>query len=455
MSKAITINPATGETVATYKRIKQKKVYKKIEKAKKAQHKWKDTSFEQRSKLMLALAKILKDNAEEYAQLMTTEMGKVIEQARAEVKKCAWICEYYAEHAETFLATEIVKTEASKSFVSYQPIGVILAIMPWNFPFYQVIRFIVPALMAGNTGVLKHASNVQGCALELEKAFNKAGFPSGVFTNLNISIDQIEGVIEHRAIAAVTLTGSDAAGRAVASIAGKNLKKTVMELGGSDAYIILDDVNMEEALELATYGRLKNTGQTCIAAKRLIVLDSIYDEFLKKYTKKMKAAKMGKPTKEDSYYGPMARHDLRDDLHKQVKKSIKQGAKLVLGGKIPKHKGAYYPATILSEVKPGMEAFEEELFGPVASVIRAKDEAEAIKLANNSQFGLGAGVITGDAKRGEKIALQLEAGNCFVNKLVSSDPRMPFGGVKNSGYGRELSDFGIREFVNIKSVWIK
>lgn len=455
MSTATTINPATGEKVAEYERLSLAEATKKVEKAREAQQEWENTSFEERSKFMLALADIFKNNTEEYAQLITKEMGKVIGQARSEVEKCAWICEYYAEHAESFLSKETVETEASKSYVVFQPMGVILAVMPWNFPLYQVIRFIVPATMAGNTGVLKHASNVQGCAFALEEAFEKAGFPTGVFTNLNINTDHVEGVIEHKDIAAVTLTGSDAAGRAVASIAGKNLKKTVMELGGSDAYIILDDVDMEDALELATYGRLQNTGQTCIAAKRFVVLDAIYDEFLEKYIEKMKATKMGEPTDEDSYYGPMARHDLRDELHEQVEKSVKQGAKLVLGGEIPNDDGAYYPATILSEVEPGMEAFDEELFGPVASVIRAKDETHAIELANNSQFGLGAGVVTSDAERGERIALQLEAGSCFVNKLVGSDPRMPFGGIKNSGYGRELADFGIREFVNIKSVWVK
>jgi succinate-semialdehyde dehydrogenase/glutarate-semialdehyde dehydrogenase len=308
--------------------------------------------------------------------------------------------------------------------------------------------------MTGNTGVLKHASNVQGCAFALEDAFKKAGFPEGVFTNLNVESDDIKTIIEDKNIIAVTLTGSEPAGRSVAKIAGENLKKTVLELGGSDAYIILEDADLERATDLATYGRLQNNGQTCIAAKRFIVLEEIYDDFLELFTKKMKEAKLDEPTNEDAYYGPMARVDLRDEIHEQVEKTVKQGGKLILGGKIPNQKGAYYPATILSDLKPGMTAFDEELFGPVASVIKAKNEGEAIELANNSTFGLGSGVVTGDSERGEKIALQLEAGNSFVNKLVASDPRLPFGGIKNSGYGRELSDFGIKEFVNTKSIWI-
>ncbi|MBC7418804.1 MAG: NAD-dependent succinate-semialdehyde dehydrogenase, partial [Pedobacter sp.] len=396
----------------------------------------------------------LEKNKEEYAQLATGEMGKTIGQARKEIEKCVWICRYYADNTKELLANKIVKTEATKSYVTFQPIGVILAVMPWNFPFYQVIRFAVPALMAGNIGVLKHASNVQGCAFALEDAFAKAGFPKGTFTNLNIDSKLVKDIIEDKNIVAVTLTGSDPAGRSVASIAGQNLKKTVMELGGSDAYIILDDADIEKATDLATLGRLQNNGQTCIAAKRFVVLDTIYDEFLALFSKKMKAAKMGAPTDEDMYYGPMARFDLRDQLHEQVLKTIAQGGRLVLGGIIPEGKGAYYPATILADLEPGMEGFDNELFGPVASVIRAKNDEHAVALANNSQFGLGSGVFTGNKERGERLALQLEAGSSFVNKLVVSDPRLPFGGVKNSGYGRELATYGIREFVNTKTVWI-
>jgi len=454
MSNAVSINPATEEKVAEYERISVEKATKKVTQAKIAYNSWKQISSEERSKLMHKLADVLEQNKEEYAQLATKEMGKVIGQSRKELEKCAWICRYYADNTSTLLANETVETEATKSYVTFQSLGVILAVMPWNFPFYQVIRFAAPAIMAGNTGVLKHASNVQGCAFALEDAFDKAGFPKGVFTNLNIGASHVKDIIENKNIVAVTLTGSDAAGRSVASIAGQNLKKTVMELGGSDAYVVLDDVDLEEATEMATFGRLQNNGQTCIAAKRFVVLDKIYDDFLELFKKKMEAAKMGAPTDEDTYYGPMARVDLRDEIHEQVNKTISQGGRLVVGGVIPESEGAYYPATILADLKPGMEAFDEELFGPVASVIRAKDEDEAIELANNSQFGLGSGVMSGSKERGERVALKLEAGSSFVNKLVVSDPRLPFGGIKNSGYGRELSGYGIREFVNTKSIWI-
>lgn len=454
MKKVTTINPATEEEIASYDRLSASNALEKIAKANETYKSWKNTSFEERSNLMSKLADIFDDNKEEYAQLATQEMGKMIGQSRSEIEKCAKICRYYADNIHELLADEPIKTEAKKSYVTYQPLGVVLAVMPWNFPFYQVIRFAAPAVMTGNTGVLKHASNVQGCAFALEDAFKKAGFPEGVFTNLNVESDDIKTIIEDKNIIAVTLTGSEPAGRSVAKIAGKNLKKTVLELGGSDAYIILEDADLEKATDLATYGRLQNNGQTCIAAKRFIVLEEIYDNFLELFIKKMKEAKMDEPTNEDAYYGPMARVDLRDEIHEQVEKTVKQGGKLILGGKIPNQKGAYYPATILADLKPGMTAFDEELFGPVASVIKAKNEEEAIKLANNSTFGLGSGVVTGDSKRGEKIALQLEAGNSFVNKLVASDPRLPFGGIKNSGYGRELSDFGIKEFVNTKSIWI-
>lgn len=454
MASTIIINPATGEKIAEYDRITINEAKEKITQSKKTYDSWKQKTFEERAKFMHNLADILEKNKEEYAQLATREMGKTIGQSRKEIEKCALVCRYYADHAKGLLADEIVNTEAVKSYVAFQPIGVILAVMPWNFPFYQVIRFAAPALMAGNTGVLKHASNVQGCAFALEDAFAKAGFPTGAFINLNIESKLVKDVIEDKNIVAVTLTGSEPAGRSVASIAGQNLKKTVMELGGSDAYIILDDVNMDEATDMATLGRLQNNGQTCIAAKRFVVLDKIYDEFLALFTKKMKAAKMGEPTDEATYYGPMARTDLRDQLHEQVLKTIAQGGRLVLGGEIPHSKGAYYPATILADLEPGMEGFDNELFGPVASVIRAKDDDHAVELANNSVFGLGSGVFTANKERGERLALQLESGSSFVNKLVVSDPRLPFGGVKNSGYGRELAVYGIREFMNTKTIWI-
>lgn len=454
MASVTIINPATGEKIDEYIRITAVEASEKIKQANTAFKEWKKTSFAQRSKLMNVLGDEFENNKEMYAQMATREMGKTIGQSRKEIEKCAWICRFYAEHAEEFLSDKLVKTEAQKSYVNFSPMGVVLAVMPWNFPFYQVIRFAAPAIMAGNTGILKHASNVQGCALALEEAFRKAGFPEGIFTNLNISAGDVKKIIESPEVVAVTLTGSDAAGRSVASIAGASLKKTVMELGGSDAYLVLEDADLEEATNLATLGRLQNNGQTCIAAKRFIVLDAIYDKFLELFTKKMEAAKMGDPMGESTYYGPLARVDLREELHQQVEKSISQGARLVTGGSIPEGKGAYYPATILADVKPGMEAFDNELFGPVASVIRAKDEDHAVVLANSSQFGLGSGVITTNNERGERLARQLEAGSSFVNKLVVSDPRLPFGGIKNSGYGRELSSYGIHEFVNIKSIWI-
>ena len=454
MEKATSINPANEEQIASYERITPETAKEKLAKANETHQSWKKTTFEERSKLMNKLADIFEENKEKYAQLATQEMGKTLKQSISEIEKCAKICRYYADNIQELLADKIIKTEAKKSYVTYQPLGVVLAVMPWNFPFYQVIRFAAPAVMTGNTGVLKHASNVQGCAFALEDAFTKAGFPEGVFTNLNINSDGIKAIIEDKNIIGVTLTGSEPAGRSVAKIAGENLKKTVLELGGSDAYIILEDADLEKVTDVATYGRLQNNGQTCIAAKRFIVLEEIYDDFLKMFTQKMAAAKMGEPTNDDTYYGPMARVDLRDELHNQVEKTVKQGGKLILGGKIPNKKRAYYPATILADLKPGMTAFDEELFGPVASVIKAKDENEAIELANNSTFGLGSGVLTGNSERGEKIALQLEAGNSFVNKLVASDPRLPFGGIKNSGYGRELSDFGVKEFVNTKTIWV-
>ncbi|MCG9793400.1 NAD-dependent succinate-semialdehyde dehydrogenase [Flavobacterium algicola] len=455
MKNTISINPATGVEIETYPRIAVAEAKEELIMVKKAFDSWKKTTFEERSALMHKFADILEQDKEKLAQLATAEMGKTIGQSRKEVEKCILVSRYYADHAQDLLKNEIVKTEASKSYVTFQPMGAVLAVMPWNFPFYQVIRFAAPAIMAGNVGVLKHASNVQGCAFAIEEAFVKAGFPEKVFVNLNIDSENVKDIIEDKAIVAVTLTGSEPAGRSVAAIAGQNLKKTVLELGGSDAYIILDDADLEAATELATFGRLQNNGQTCIAAKRFVVLESIYDAFLELYTTKMEAAKMGAPTDEETYYGPLARVNLRDELHKQVEKSMAQGARLVTGGTIPEGKGAYYPATILAEVTPGMEAFDNELFGPVASVIKATDEDHAIELANNSAFGLGSGVITSNKERGEKIALQLEAGSSFVNKLVVSDPRLPFGGIKNSGFGRELSDYGIREFVNIKSIWIE
>jgi succinate-semialdehyde dehydrogenase/glutarate-semialdehyde dehydrogenase len=418
--------------------------------------KWGETSFSQRSKLMFKAAEVLRKNNEEYSKLMTLEMGKPIAQSRAEVEKCAWVCEHYAENAEKFLSDELIETDASKSFVSFQPIGIVLAVMPWNFPFWQVFRFAAPGLMVGNAGILKHASNVSGCALAIEEIFKEAGFPENLFRTILVPSFQMEEVIKNEKIKAVTLTGSVPAGKSVAKTAGSVLKKTVMELGGSDPYVILEDADLEMAAETCVIARLINGGQSCIAAKRFIVVEEVYDDFKKHFIEKMKSKKMGDPFDESNYIGPQASVPLRDELHQQVEKSIEHGAELLLGGTIPDLTGAFYPPTVLSNVKKGMPAYDEELFGPVASLIKAKDESEAIKIANDTIFGLGAAVFTGDIARGEKIAKEkLHAGCCFVNAFVKSDPRLPFGGIKESGYGRELSVYGIREFVNVKSIYIK
>jgi succinate-semialdehyde dehydrogenase/glutarate-semialdehyde dehydrogenase len=366
------------------------------------------------------------------------------------------VCEYYAEHAEAFLADEEVETEASRSFVTFRPLGVVLAVMPWNFPFWQVFRFAAPGLMAGNAAVLKHASNVFGCALAIEDVFREAGFPRHLFRTLRIGSKAVDGVIGHPRVRAATLTGSVGAGRAVAKKAGGELKKTVLELGGSDPYLILEDADLDAAVETCVTSRLINSGQSCIAAKRFIVPRRILAEVEERFVAGMRAKTMGDPLDEGSDLGPQARDDLRDDLHRQVEASVEKGARLLLGGEVPETSGAWYPPTVLSGVGPGMPAYEEETFGPVAAIIPVADEEEAIRVANDSDFGLGAAVFTRDAARGEEIAARrLDAGCCFVNAIVKSDPRLPFGGVKHSGYGRELGVFGIREFVNVKTVWVE
>jgi succinate-semialdehyde dehydrogenase/glutarate-semialdehyde dehydrogenase len=450
------INPANNKIIKQYDEMTASDSSEIILLAHQSFLEWKETSFVHRAELMKNAAKVLRQNSEEYSALMTMEMGKPIAQSRAEVEKCAWVCDYYAENAEKFLTDELIKTEATKSFVTYQPLGVILAVMPWNFPFWQVFRFAAPNLMAGNSGVLKHASNVSGCALAIEEVFRKAGFPENLFRTLLVSSKNVKAIIEDEKIQAVTLTGSVPAGRSVASIAGNSIKKTVMELGGSDPYVILEDADLEKAAMSCVNSRLINAGQSCIAAKRFIIVEKVYDEFERLYLDFMSRKKMGDPLDEKNDLGPQASIQLRDELHDQVLRSLQRGAKLLLGGNIPDLDGAYYPPTVLSNVKPGIAAFDEELFGPVAALIKAKDQDEAIELANKSIFGLGAAVFTNDQDRGERIAKEkLNAGCCFVNDFVKSDPRLPFGGIKESGYGRELSPFGIREFVNIKTVYIK
>jgi len=448
------INPSTDEEIKVYQEMTNQEVSGLIEKSHKSILDWKEKSFADRADKMKKAAALLRSRTDKLSKLMTLEMGKPIRQSRGEIEKCAGACEYFAENAESFLNDEIVKTDASKSFITFQPLGLILAIMPWNFPFWQVFRFAAPNLMAGNAGVLKHSSNVSGCALAIEEIFKDAGFPEDLFRTLIISSKKIEGIINNKLIQAVTLTGSVSAGRSVASAAGKALKKTVLELGGSDPYVILEDADLEKSAETCVASRLINSGQSCIAAKRFIAVEKIYKGFEELYIQKMKEKKIGDPFDETVEVGPQARTDLRDELHEQVLKSISKGAKAVLGGKIPEGKGAFYYPTVLSNVSPGMPAYEEELFGPVASLIKAKNEDEAVKIANHTSFGLGAAVFTSDAERGEIIAKKkLNAGNCFINDFVRSDPRLPFGGVKESGYGRELSSFGIREFVNIKTVY--
>jgi len=452
----IALNPATGEIIKTYEEPSPDEVKDIIKQSHLAFMEWRKTNFAERATLMKKAAQFLRDNTEKYAILMAEEMGKPISGGRSEVEKCAWVCDYYAENAEKFLQPEIVETDASKSFVTYNPLGVVLAVMPWNFPFWQVFRFAAPALMAGNACVLKHASNVPGSALAIEETFREAGFPENIFRTLLIGSKQVDAVIENPLIKAVTLTGSTPAGRAVAKKAGEMLKSSVLELGGSDPYIVLEDANLEAAVSSCVTSRLINSGQSCIAAKRFIVVDSIKEKFEALYVEQMRSKKMGDPLKEDTDVGPQARHDLRDELHRQVEESIDKGARCLLGGKIPDGDGAYYPATVLTDVKKGMPAYDEELFGPVAAIIPVKDEEEAIKVANDSIFGLGAAIFTENVEKGERIAAnEIEAGSCFVNAFVKSDPRLPFGGIKESGYGRELSHYGIKEFVNIKTVFVK
>lgn len=450
------INPYNGETIKIYKEFSLKKINLKIEQGHQTWLKWRETSFKERVKLMKNLASILRERKAALAELMTLEMGKPYKGGIAEAEKCAWVCEYYADHAEGFLKDQMIKTDASKSFVAFEPIGLVLAIMPWNFPFWQVFRFLAPALMAGNAGVLKHASSVCGCALAIEEMVIDAGFPKSLFQTLLVSSKKVNPIIENPLIKAVTLTGSTTAGKMVAQKAGQELKKCVLELGGSDPYIILEDADLEATVEACVNSRLINNGQSCIAAKRFIVVRAIEKEFIKLFKQKMAAKVMGDPMNEQVDIGPQAREDLRDELHQQVKKSIKKGAKCILGGEIPKGKGAFYPATILTKVKKGMPAYDDELFGPVAAIITVKDEMEAIKVANDSIFGLGSAIFTKDLKKGERIAKkELQAGSAFVNEFVKSDPRLPFGGINQSGFGRELSAFGIHEFVNIKTIYIK
>jgi len=449
------INPATGVPLSKYEEMTAAEVGNIVAQTHDAFLAWRRLDFAERARPMRNAAQILRNNATQYARLMAQEMGKPINDGIAEARKCATGCDYFAEHAERFLAREPVVTEARSSFVTFQPLGVVLAIMPWNFPFWQVFRFAAPGLMAGNAAVLKHASNVPGCAIAIEQIFSDAGFPLNLFRNLRIGSREVDSVIEHPLVKAVTLTGSGAAGRSVASKAGAMLKKTVLELGGSDAYLVLEDADLSFAADLCTRARLVNSGQSCIAGKRFPVVEKVRRQFEELFVQRMAAARMGDPLHSDTQIGPQARRDLRDTLHRQVTQSIEQGARCLLGGKIPDGPGAYYPPTVLTDVRKGMPAYDEEVFGPVAAIIPVRDADQAVAVANDSVFGLGGGVITQDFARGERIAAELmESGCVFVNEHVRSDPRLPFGGIKESGYGRELSVYGIKEFVNIKTVYV-
>src|SRR5881296_1708350 len=448
------INPTTGETLETFAETTPAALERVLDQALAAYQSWSRCSYAQRAQAMREAGRLLRERKTQHARTMALEMGKPLMQGEAEAEKCAWVCDYYAEHAERFLADEPRETDASKAFVRFDPIGPVLAIMPWNFPFWQVFRFAAPALMAGNAGLLKHAPNVTRCALGIEAIFQEAGFPEGLFRALILSNEAAATVIADPRVRAVTLTGSDRAGSQVAEQAGRHLKKTVLELGGSDPFIVLEDADVALAARTAAEARLINSGQSCIAAKRFIVMERVADQFLELFTSEMRARKVGDPLESTTQVGPQARLDLRENLHRQVQESVKRGARLVLGGEVPAGRGAFYPPTVLSAAEPGMPAFDQETFGPVAAVIRAKDEADAIRMANASPYGLGAAVWTTDPQRGERIAREIDAGSVFVNGLVKSDPRLPFGGVKRSGYGRELSVEGLREFVNVKTVWV-
>lgn len=449
------INPANGLPLRTYPEQPPLEVKSRFDHAARAFEGWRRQDFATRAALLLGVAQRLRGGRDGFAWQIAEEMGKPIAQGLAEVDKCAWVCEYFAENGAKFLAAEPVVTDFTRSQVIYQPLGPVLAIMPWNFPFWQVFRCVAPALIAGNTVVLKHASNVTGCALAIGTLFREAGAPVGVFQTVMLGSARIAEAVRHPLVRGVALTGSTAAGRAVAALAGQQLVKTVLELGGSDPYLILEDADLQTAVEACVQSRLINAGQSCIAAKRFIVIEHLRELFEQMVAERMAREFVGDPQDERTTVGPLARTDLREALHKQVKDSVRLGARCILGGEKLARPGWFYPPTVLSGVKPGMPAFDEETFGPVAAVIGASDEAEAVRLANLTPFGLGAAVFTPDVQRGERVALDLSAGCCFINDFVRSDPRLPFGGIKDSGYGRELGLLGIREFMNAKTLVVR
>jgi len=450
------VDPATGRTLTSHPTLDDAAIERALARARAAWDAWRGAPVADRAAALARTGGGLRARATELAALMAREMGKPLAQGRAEAEKCAWVCEYFATHGAAFLEPEAVNVGASRSFVAFEPLGPIFAIMPWNFPFWQVFRFAAPNLVAGNVALLKHAESVPGCALAIASLFEEAGVPEGVFTNLFITHEQAAALIAHPDVRGVTLTGSTRAGKAVARIAGTHLKKTVLELGGSDAYLVLEDADLDLAASTCATSRLLNSGQSCIAAKRFIVVEPAREAFTERLVARMREERMGDPSVESTTLGPLARLDLRDALHRQVEESVARGARVLLGGRVPEGPGAFYPATVLDGVHPDMPAFDEELFGPVAAVIAAADEADAVRLANRSAFGLGAAVFSRDVERATRIAAHaLEAGAAAVNDFVRSDPRLPFGGVKQSGYGRELARYGMLEFVNVKSVVVR
>ncbi|MBP9153012.1 MAG: NAD-dependent succinate-semialdehyde dehydrogenase [Flavobacteriales bacterium] len=446
------INPFDGKEIGTYTALSETELDNKLALSQTAFSSWKKVPLSKRCEMMKKAGQVLRDNVEEYAMMITLEMGKPISESRSEINKCAWVCDYYVENAAVFLADEVIETAAQLSFVRHDPIGAVLAIMPWNFPFWQVFRFAAPTLTAGNVGLLKHASNVFGCATLIEDVFRKAGFPEGVFQNLIVGHDATEKILAHRAVRAVSLTGSERAGSEVAALAGKYIKKSVLELGGNNAFIVWEDADIDAAVKTAVAARMLNCGQSCIAAKRFILAEGIYDEFVSKFTAAMKELKSGNPTTEDTQVGPLARKDLADELQRQVQESIAQGAELLLGGN---QRDCYHEPTILGNVKPSMPAFSEETFGPLAAMIKAKDKKHAFELSEMSNYGLGVTVCTRNIEKAIEMASEVSDGAYFINELVKSDPRLPFGGTKLSGYGRELAKDGMMEFMNRKTVYVK
>jgi acyl-CoA reductase-like NAD-dependent aldehyde dehydrogenase len=449
-----TINPTTGEVLETFEVYRQEQINEAMDEAHQAFLQWRTLTFAERARHLQSVASKLRDRKTALARIAVLEMGKTITEAEAEVEKCAWNCDYFAEHAEHILADEKIASNASESYVAFRPLGVILAVMPWNFPYWQVFRFAAPALMAGNTTVLKHASNVSRVALEIEHIFQEAGLPHGILRTVLVPGSETSRLIKDPRIAAVTLTGSEAAGVEVAATSGHVLKKTVLELGGSDAFIVLEDADLDEAAQVAVTARFQNNGQSCIAAKRFIVVESVAQAFEQKFVASTAKLKVGDPLEYDTKVGPVARRDLRDTLDQLVQQSVQQGARILIGGKAREGKGNFYEPTILTDVTPQMPVFTDETFGPAAAVIHARDAEHAIELANNSKFGLSSNLWTRNIERARELAARIEAGGVFINGMTASDPRLPFGGIKRSGYGRELSSFGIQEFVNVQTVWI-